>query len=802
MLSAYNVLDLSDRVGWLAGRLLADLGAEVTKVEAPGTDVAGADWQAYNVNKRLLRLDLAGTEGRQVLDRLIAEVDVLIESSAGPGDARAACLDVERLKKINPRLIHVSVTPFGRQGPRSDWLASDLEVTAASGAMSLAGEPGGTPLRISVPQSHCWAGAQAAVGALTALCRRTATGGDGQHVDVSAQAAMIMAVSHAPAFWDMEQTNPTRAGAYVTGRSIKGARYRAFWPCADGYLNFVLYGGPAGRRTNAQLVAWMRERGAALGALEAIDWKRFDPKVADQDEVDALEKPIADFFLQIAKREFLDEASRREMLGYPVSTMPDIAADPQLAARNFWQDMTGPDGELRRYCGSFAMVDGARAPLRHFPGEEVDLETLLAGFAGGIRVPGENAPGARAGSALAQALAGVKVAEFGAYAAGPHIGKMLATFGATVVHVESHRHPDGFRNEYPPFKDGKPGVDRSGCFAIFNDSKYAVTLDLKNAPGIEVAQRLIGWADIVIENMRPEVMSRLGLGYETARQLNPGVVMISSCNMGQTGPRAQTPGFGSQLSALAGFCGLTGSPDGPPMLLYGPYIDFIASTLGASAVLAALDRRRRSGRGAWIDLAQYESGLHFIAGALLDHDRNGRIADRARNSDPDAAPHDAYPCRDEGWLALSCWSDDEFGRFAEILGRPGLAADPRFASLAARKANGPALDALIASWSATRDAGEAAALLQSARVHAHPVNTIADLFRDPQLSCRRIWRRRLHGAIGDLSCYYSAFELSATPGDVMAAAPLIGEHNDLVFQEFLGMTGEEYAAYQAQGAFD
>lgn len=404
-------------------------------------------------------------------------------------------------------------------------------------------------------------------------------------------------------------------------------------------------------------------------------------------------------------------------------------------------------------------------------------------------------------SAISHALSGVRVAEFGAYAAGPHIGKMLATFGATVVHVESHLRPDGFRTEYPPFKDGRAGPDRGGCFAIFNDSKYDVTLDLKQGAGVELAQRLIGWADIVIENMRPDVMSRLGLGYETASKLNPGVVMISSCNMGQTGPRAQTPGFGSQLSALAGFCGLTGSPEGPPMLLYGPYIDFIASTLGATAVLAALDRQRRTGQGAWVDLAQYESGLMFLAGALLDHHTNGTSADRARNSDANAAPHDVYQCRDGRWLALSCWSDDEFGRLVEVLGHPELAADSRFATLDLRKANGPALDAIVAPWALARDAGAVAASLQSSRVHAYPVNTIADLFRDPQLLYRRIWRRRLHRVIGDTSCYFSAFDLSDTPGDVMAAAPLLGADNELVFQDFLGLTEQQYADYREQGAF-
>lgn len=375
MLNGYTILDLSNRVGWLAGRLLADLGADVIRVEAPGVSIAGADWQAYHVNKRLLRLDIQTVDGKRNFDQLIPDVDILIDS-AQPGDAFAQHLDWGRLKQLNPRLIKVSVTPFGCEGPRAGWLASDIELMAAGGAMSLAGEPDGAPMRVTVPQSYGWAGAQAAVGALTAAVHRTATG-IGQHVDVSAQAAVILASSHAAAFWDMDGKNPTRCGAYLTGRSMKGARYRAFWPCSDGHLNFMLYGGPAGRRTNTQLVAWMRELNSPLGVLENIDWKRFDPKLATQDEVDELERPIANFFLGLTKRKFLDEASRREMLGYPVSTMADIAADPQLEARDFWYDLKGSVGHQQRHCGSFAIVDGVRPPLRHAPGEEVNIDRLL-----------------------------------------------------------------------------------------------------------------------------------------------------------------------------------------------------------------------------------------------------------------------------------------------------------------------------------------------------------------------------------------------------------------------------------------
>src|SRR5216110_1721369 len=187
------------------------------------------------------------------------------------------------------------------------------------------------------------------------------------------------------------------------------------------------------------------------------------------------------------------------------------------------------------------------------------------------------------------ALAGVRVVEFGAYAAGPCISKYLANFGARVVHVESRQRPDGFRLQYPPFKDGKVGLNLSGCFAFFNDSKHGVTLDLKNDEGLKLAYRLAEWSDIVIENMRPGVMSRLGLGYEALCLHKPDLIMLSTSNMGQTGPHATHPGFGSQLSSLSGFTHLIGESDGPPYFLYGPYIDFVAVAFGGIAVLAALD---------------------------------------------------------------------------------------------------------------------------------------------------------------------------------------------------------------------
>jgi crotonobetainyl-CoA:carnitine CoA-transferase CaiB-like acyl-CoA transferase len=380
---------------------------------------------------------------------------------------------------------------------------------------------------------------------------------------------------------------------------------------------------------------------------------------------------------------------------------------------------------------------------------------------------------------MSHALDDVRIAEFGSYAAGPHIGKMLANFGATVIHVESRARPDGFRMQYPPYKDNEPGIDRGGCFAYFNDSKLGVTLDLKNPRGVELARRLVATCDLVIENMRPGVMARIGLGYDALKAARPGLVMLSTCNMGQTGPRADTPGFGSQLTALAGMCNLTGVPDGPPMLLYGPYIDFIASTLGAAAVLAALERRRRTGEGAWLDLSQYECGLQFLAGPLLDYHLNGRVAERAGNDDPGAVLHGAYPCAHGTWLALSCWTEDERARLDAAVAPQALEA-----------------------WLATRTADEAAQTLQAAGVHAHAVSTVADLFADPQLAARGQWRRRPHPVIGDQAYCFPGFDLSATPGEVTRAAPTLGADNEHVFRDLLGLSPAQMAEYAAAGAFD
>lgn len=378
LLDNLKVLDLADGSGALCGRILADLGADVVKVEPPGGDAARREppfaddvpdadrslaWFAANLNKRSITLDLETATGRELLDRLVETADVVVQTPA-PGRA----LDYDELAARNPGVLLVTLTPYGLDGPLAGCPASDLEVTASSGSLWLAGEEGRPPVRTSVPQSPGWAGMYAAAGVLTAVLARQQTG-RGQHVDVSAQAAMLTATSQAPIFWDLLGEEQHRSGPFLVGRSVTGARFRNIWPCRDGYVTFALYGGQAGRDTGRALVAWMNAAlpGGAPDLLRELDWDSFDVATASQAVIDEIEAAIAPFFLGLAKAEFFEEVCARNMLGYPLSTVADLASDPQLAGRRFWQPVeTAWDGEL---CapGSFALFDAERPTLRRAP---------------------------------------------------------------------------------------------------------------------------------------------------------------------------------------------------------------------------------------------------------------------------------------------------------------------------------------------------------------------------------------------------------------------------------------------------
>ncbi len=396
-------------------------------------------------------------------------------------------------------------------------------------------------------------------------------------------------------------------------------------------------------------------------------------------------------------------------------------------------------------------------------------------------------------------LEGVRVVEFGAYAAGPMVGKYLANFGATVVHVESRSRPDGLRVNYPPFKDRRPHPDASGWFAFCNDTKFSVTLNLKHPRGRALAERLVRWADVLVENYAPGVMDRLGLGYESVQAENPRIVYLSSSNMGHTGPRAAQKGFGSQLTSQAGFTSLTGYPGDEPTLLFGPYIDFVAVGFGLVAVLAGLDYQRRTGRGVHIDLSQYEAGVQFVLPAVLDYEANGRLPPRVGNTCPHAAPHNVYPCRGEDrWCAVAVETDAQWQALCLAAGHPEWAADVRFATPGARKEHEAELDELLSSWTRNWQAEELAELLQEAGVPAAPVQRTSDLFSDPQLQHRGTWRLLAHPVLGQFHYLAPPFLLSDTPARVWRS-PLLGEHNGWLCREVLELPEEAVRELEEAG---
>lgn len=379
LLSPYRVLDLTDQSGWSCGRILGDLGADVIKIEPPRGDpgrVKGPfyrderdqekslTWFAYNANKRGITLNLESEAGQNLFRRLAQKADFILESSA-PGYLDAHTIGYRALRELNSRLVLTSITPFGQSGPYAHYRGSDLIAMAMSGFMSLVGEPSQPPLRVSLPQAALWTGMYAAAGTLIAHYYRQTTG-RGQHVDVSMQAGMLWALANAPAFWSLNQENLTRAGNFVIGRSVTGARMRAIYPCRDGHINFIIYGGEAGKRSNEAMVEWMAETGAAPDWLRQKDWNAFNVATSTQEEIDALEKPFAEFLRGRTKAEFSAESTQRGIMGYPVTNAQDIRNDPQLNARQFWQEVEHPElGACLVYPGPFAKFSAASINIHH-----------------------------------------------------------------------------------------------------------------------------------------------------------------------------------------------------------------------------------------------------------------------------------------------------------------------------------------------------------------------------------------------------------------------------------------------------
>ncbi len=379
--------------------------------------------------------------------------------------------------------------------------------------------------------------------------------------------------------------------------------------------------------------------------------------------------------------------------------------------------------------------------------------------------------------------------------------RYFAEHGATVIRVESRSRPDFLRTY--GFASGNPcGLEGSDMFDAVNVGKFGVTLNLKHPEGVALALRLIDWADAVAENFAPRAMRSFGLDYASLAPDHPGLVMVSSCLQGQTGPHKDYPGFGGQGSALGGYNLLTGWPDREPVGPFGTITDSLAPRFVATALAAGLLHRRRTGRGVHLDVSQVEAAVYSLTPWVLDYDVNGHTGIRQGNRSDRFVPHGAFPCRgDDRFVALACWDDDEWSRLAAVMGldEPTTQA---LSTLEARRSRIDEVEALVGDWTADQDLATVAAVLQDIGVEAVPVADLGDAATDEQLLHRGHFVTLEHPCMGPCGYERNGFRLSDAEAGYERTSPLLGEHNDWVLSEILGLDATERARLAGEGVLE
>ena len=821
-LEGLRVLDLATSIAEATGRVLADLGAEVIKIEPPG----GCDarfqppfgsppsaasprpaygsgdperslfWRAWGLGKRSVVLDLADAGDRDRFLSLVDTADILIESST-PGEMAAMGLGYDALSARNEALLYVSVTPFGQDGPYAKQPATDLTLSAAGGLLNATGDGDRVPVPIGLPETAHLGATQAAADVLMALYSRNRSG-EGQHLDASVQTAVLWSLMNQTDFSAVDQEMPNfgddRAGRTGTMPVFPGLDLPVIEPCKDGYVAIVLVLGAQGATGFANCMKWIGEQGGLDADLMGIEWLTWIQQLQEG----TLELATAirgvdqfkAFLLGMTKAEIQEQAVKGKWLIAPINLAPDLLADPQLEARDFWVELDGD-----KQPGPFARL--SRTPIEYDrPAPRLGQDQALV----------ESVDRRPLGPTVAEpaprtkAFEGLKVADFSWIAAGPLIGKDLANLGATVLRVETETRVDTLR-WIPPWI-GDPGPATGHMAANMNQSKLGIAIDFTKTEGLAVAHRMVEWADVVVQNFTPGTAERIGLGYEQLREIKPDIVMLYSCMRGQTGPERKHTGFGIHGAALGGFTGITGWPDRKPASPWGAYTDFISPRYALSALCAALHHRDRTGEGQLIDISQIEASIHHLTPALLDYQRTGRVLGRPGLASERGCPHGVYRTSEtERFVALEARTPDQWRALRAVV--PALEALDGVDSLDdldARIARRDEIDAILGDWAAGQKAFDTADRLRDAGVPAYVPLRARDYRSDPQLAARGFFIELEHGGFGRHSFDGPVTKFSKTPSRPTRAGPMIGEHTFPVMRDVLGYSDDEISEIAATGA--
>jgi len=795
MLSPYRVLDLTDQRGHLAGLMLSMLGAEVVKIEPPGGvstrnvgpfDDSGVSLThlAYDRGKKSVVIDLTSPEGKELLLGLAEGSDCLIESQ-GVGVLQNLGLSNQTLLERNPSLVIGTLTPFGHTGPKAHWPATDLTLMASACTMAFTGDVDRSPIRVSVPQAFHFGAAALAGGVIAALYERGRSG-FGQVVDVAAQQVIPIATQAGVLAEACNFPTPIRSGGGATVGPIK---LRLVYPAKDGFVSITHVFGDAIGPITARLMGWVLEEGFVSPEIANLDWVNFasllESGEISVDDWETAKNAVASCTSSKSKVELLEIAMDRQLLMAPIADVGEVLESEQLHSRDYFDRINVAQGTVL-VPGPFALTK--QSPLI----EATQVAELGADDDEILSTTREISSIGSGNSVCSSPLAGVKVLDFMWSLAGPFTTRALADLGATVVKVESIHKPDAARG-FLPVWDNEPGLERSALFDTANAGKLSVALNMNSPKALEVIHDLIEWADILCESFSPGKMSSWGLSWDSVTKINPRLIMLSTCLTGQFGPTSTFAGYGNLGAALSGFYGLAGWPDRPPSGPFGAYTDYTSTHFMLATVLASLDRQRRTGLGEYIDLAQTEAALHFIAPALLEASATGAVASGKGNDDPEMVPHGAFPCSGEDeWVAIAVEDDVKWQGLCRTIGRADLAEEEGLRSAAGRRLSQHSVEQAINAWTSTRSSVEATDLLIQAGVAAHQIQSSAGCLSDPQLGHRSAFMWFEHP---DRKCLVenSRFSLSRSEHGPKARAPFLGEHTFDVLSDLVGYSSDRIA---------
>ncbi len=767
-LTGLRVVELAESVaGEYCGRLLADFGAEVIKVERPGcgsrtramapvlaAGPEGSGLFAYlNTNKRSVVLE-AGD-----VDRLVGSADAVIEDRAAGFSER------------HPNAVFCSVTPFGQGAPGEFDNAKSINVFHASGwgyHTPSHADPAKPPLQGPGRfLADYEAGLDAALCVVAALFARLHTG-RGESIDVSQQAVLA---SRADCILGRLVTGEVPAGG---GRGdYDQAGPASFFECADGFV--YLY---------------MTSRAHWIGVKELMghpDWlEEFDDDWLEfsvtAEKVAGFQRGFAAWVVDLAKDAAADRAQRLGVPLVPVNGAADLHHSPQYRHRGFFRRVHHPVLGTADYpTVAYALSASPAEIISAAPALGEHTDAVLGGLGVPRATPSvASAPLKPAKDARGGPLAGVRVVELTKVWAGPYAGKLLALLGAEVIKVETAASPEEMRAY------GGTDINHAPYFLSINPEIRSVDLDIKSAQGMARLRELIACSDIVINNLRPGAMERQGLGYEQLAGIKPDIISVSIKMWGNDGPLGHQTGYAPCFAALAGIASLVGYPGGPPL---GTSMRYGDSTVGAAAAYAAavaLLHRELHGEGQFVDVSAVETLSTMIGDSLLEQSLTGRRLEPAGNRHPDMCPHGCYPCAGGDWVALAVADDAEWRRLCDALDGADLADDPRYATMAARQHHAEALDAALAERTRDHVAEGLAHRLRAAGVATTKSATAPDVIAD-----QRLWDRGLYCFVSDhregqRPVVGPSWRMARSPALIARGAPDLGEDTEYVLHELLG----------------